>query len=328
MSKNAQSKQRKAVIYCRVLSAQQVTKGDGLNSQETRCREYAGFKGYQVIDVFRDEGVSGSLVTRPAMQTMLGFLQRTADDPHVVIIDDISRLARGLEAHIGLRAAINEAGGVLESPSIEFGEDSDSVLVENLLASVSQYQRQKNSEQVSNRMRARTLNGYWVFQTPVGYKYERVSGHGKVMQRKEPEASIIQEALEGYASGRFDSQAEVRRFLEPQPIMPTRNGKGEIHAWRITQMLTNPIYVGYIEVEKWNVALREGKHEGLIDFTTFEKIQEHIKGNAKAPARKDLNADFPLRGFITCECCGNGLTGAWSKGKYKHYAYYTNGLNA
>jgi len=36
----------------------------------------------------------------------------------------------------------------------------------------------------------------------------------------EPLASIIREALEGYASGRFDIQAEVKRWLEAQPEFP------------------------------------------------------------------------------------------------------------
>ncbi|MEO0763326.1 MAG: recombinase family protein, partial [Pseudomonadota bacterium] len=99
----------------------------------------------------------------------------------VVVIDDISRLARGLEAHLQLRAAIQDAGGILESPSIEFGDDSDSILVENLLASVSQHQRQKNGEQVKNRQRARVMNGYWTFPPPAGYKYDKVPGHGKLL---------------------------------------------------------------------------------------------------------------------------------------------------
>ncbi len=86
------------------------------------------------------------MINRPSMQDMLTFLKsHKKKQNHIVIIDDISRLARGLDAHIHLRTAINEAGGKLESPSIEFGEDSDSVLVENLLASVSQHQRQKNA---------------------------------------------------------------------------------------------------------------------------------------------------------------------------------------
>ncbi len=93
------------------------------------------------------------------MQAMLSFLRQRRKLGTVVIIDGISRLARGIEAHLQLRTVLIEAGGKLESSSIEFGEDSDSILVENLLASVSQLQRQKNGEQTINRMRARALNG-------------------------------------------------------------------------------------------------------------------------------------------------------------------------
>jgi len=152
----------KAVIYCRVSDTKQTTRGTGLHSQETRCREYAAFRGHDVVEVFTDDA-SGGLINRPGMQAMLAFLRKNRRHPHVVIIDDISRLARGVQAHLELRAALIKAGGVLESPSLEFGEDSDSQLIENLLASVSQHQRQKNGEQTLNRMRARALNGYWVF---------------------------------------------------------------------------------------------------------------------------------------------------------------------
>jgi hypothetical protein len=32
-----------------------------------------------------------------------------------------------------------------------------------------------------NRMRARMMNGYWVIAAPVGYRYEKTAGHGKVL---------------------------------------------------------------------------------------------------------------------------------------------------
>ena len=139
---------------------------------------------------------------------MLAFLQKTKEEC-VVIIDDINRFSRDVVVHWQLRALLAEAGGKLESPSIEFGEDSDSILIENLLASVSQHQRQKNGEQTKNRMRARALNGYWVFHAPPGYRYKQVQGHGNLMVRDEPLASIIQEALDGFATGRFETLAEV-----------------------------------------------------------------------------------------------------------------------
>jgi site-specific DNA recombinase len=316
----ARTTQQKAVIYCRVSNVKQTVRGDGLGSQETRCREYAKYRGHDVIKVFKDDS-SGSLIDRPGMQEMLAFIRKNRTHGLVVIIDDISRLARGLEAHLRLRADISRAGGTLESPSIEFGEDSDSRLVENLLASVSQHQRQKNGEQTANRMRSRALNGYWVFQAPWGYTYARAHGGGKIMVRSEPLASIIQEALEGFASGRFGSQAEVMRFLESHPKVP-RLAKGRVSNWQVTLLLTQPLYAGYLEVPRWNVSLRKGQHEGLISLETFNKIQDRLKGKARSPARVDINADFPLRGHLGCACCGHPMTANWSKGARQSYPYY------
>lgn len=193
---------RIAVIYARVSGAKQVREGDGLASQESRCLEYADYKNYDVIGVFKDD-VSGKFIKRPAMDEMLAFLRKHRSQNPVVIIDDISRLARGLDAHLKLRQSLSSAGGKLESPSIEFGDDPDRIMVENLLATVAQHQREKNGQQTKNRMRGRMMNGYWTFYPPLGYKYEKVSGHGKLLVPNEPNASIIKEGLEGYASGRF-----------------------------------------------------------------------------------------------------------------------------
>lgn len=311
-----------AVIYGRVSSKKQVTQGHGLHSQETRCREYAAHKGYEVIAAFSDD-MSGGNSARPGMMDMLAFLKKQKLKPTIVIIDDISRLARGLQAHLELRTLLAQVGGKLESPSIEFGEDSDSILVENLLASVAQHQRQKNAEQTVNRMRARLLNGYYCFQPPIGYRYERRSGEGNVLVRDEPHASTIQEALEGFASGRFDSQVEVKRFLESVPSYPKDLPDGTIRNQRITELLTRPIYAAYYEVPDWKVSLTKGRHEPLISYETYLKIQDRLEKGAKAPARKDINADFPLRGFILCDDCGKPLTACWSKSKTgKKHPYY------
>ncbi|MEM8950294.1 MAG: zinc ribbon domain-containing protein, partial [Pseudomonadota bacterium] len=82
-------------------------------------------------------------------------------------------------------------------------------------------------------------------------------------------------------------------------------------------------YAGYLEVPNWNVSLRKGQHEGLISFETFQKIQNRLSTGAKAPARKDISADFPLRGFVLCDDCCKPLTACWSKSKTgKKHPYY------
>ena len=162
----------------------------------------------------------------------------------------------------------------LESPSIEFGEDSDSRLVEHMLASVAQHQREKNAEQTSNRMKGRMMNGYSVFSAPVGYKYKKTGSHGKLLTRDEPIASIVKEALEGYASGRFSGQADIKRFLENQPEFPKDLPNGQIRQQKVTDMLNRVIYAGYMEHEPWGITRRKGHHEALISLETYETIQD------------------------------------------------------
>lgn len=310
-----------AVIYTRVSSAAQLKRGDGLASQETRCREFAAYKGYSVAEVFEDKGVSGGLVDRPGIKAMLSWLRNHRNDAPIVIIDDISRLARDLDAHLKLRAAIGSVGAQLESPSIEFGEDSDSQLIENMLASVSQHHRQKNAEQTRHRMYARMKSGYFCFFVPTGFKYVKGQGGGKVLARDEPTATLLQEALEGYASGRFDSQADVRRFLEPHLVF-SRDKDGAIHPQRVKNLLTNKIYAGYYEYKPWGIPLTKGNHPTLISWATFQKIQERLESGTTAPQKRATFDDFPLRGTIACGSCGHPMTGYWAKGRNKRYAYY------
>ena len=316
----ARQAHKKAVIYCRVSSAKQTTRGDGLASQETRCREYAQYRGHEVVKVFRDD-MSGSVTGRPGMKAMLSFLRANRKNPHVVIIDDISRLARGLEAHLKLRADIGTAGGTLESPSIEFGEDSDSQLVEHLLASVSQHQRQKNGEQTLNRMRARVSNGFWVFAAPIGYVYDRAPGGGRLLVKQEPLASIIRDGLEAYASDRISSPAELARYFESHAEFP-RCRHGVVLIEKVTVMLKQILYSGHVAAPSWDIGIRKGQHEGLISLETYNRIQEKLAGKVKAPFRVDISADFPLRGHILCDDCGHAMTACWTKGRDRLHPYY------
>ena len=312
-----------ALIYVRVSSKAQTKRGHGLKSQETRCREYAKFKGYAVIDTFSDD-LTGKVAARPGIDSMLEFIRANRRRRQfVVIIDDVTRWARSVRSHEDLRDSVIAAGGILESPNIKFGHDADTRLGEYVQATFSQHQREKNAEQTVNRMRARLLNGYWCYKPPIGYEHKTVSGHGKLIIRKEPVASIIQEALEGFASGRFETQVEVKRFLEGQADFPKCLPSGEIRNARVAELLNRVLYAGMVEAPKWNVSLRKGVHEGLISFEMFQKIQARLAKGGYAPARKDLDADFPLRGAVDCADCSNPLTASWSRSKTgKRHPYY------
>ncbi len=142
-----------------------------------------------------------------------------------------------------------------------------------------------------------------------------------MLVRDEPVASVDKEALEGYASGRFETQGEVKCFLDSSVHFP-KDKKGKVHPQRVIELLNRVLYAGYIDVEKWNIRLHPAKHEPLISFETFQAIQKRLNGQAKAPVRKDLQEDFPLRGFVTCACCNKPMTACYSSGRNGKYPYY------
>lgn len=306
----------------RVSSPAQLVRGDGLDSQERKCRDYAKYKGYNIVAVFSDN-YTGGTADRPGIKAMLGFLKsQQPEKRHVIIVDDLSRFSKDVVVHFGLRQTISDCGGVLETPSLELSDNADGKMQEGMIAVVNQHQREKNAEQTRDRMRGRMMNGYWALPKPIGYKYVSGHGPGRCLVRDEPYASIIQEGLEGFASGRFQTQAEVKRFFENQPTFP-KDRYGRVTAQRVKDILTRIVYSGHIEYAKWNVSLREGNHEGLISLETYRKVQDRLKGRAVAPARPDLNKDFPLRGHVRCSDCDGPLTAAYSRSKTgKHHPYY------
>ena len=310
------------ILYMRVSSQAQVEKGQGLGSQETYCRQFAAWKGYKVCAAFFDSGVSGARFNRDGIRDLLAFLRKHKGERRfVVIVDDISRMARDIRVHMALRDAVDECEGVMESPSMTFGTDSHGRYAEYMQALGAQYFREQNTEQTIKRQTARLMNGYWPFKPPFGYVQKKIEGHGKVMVPEEPFAAIIREALEGFASGRFQSQAEVARFFKGFPGFP-KNRFGEVTNEAANRILTRLLYAGYVEFPAWDVSLREGKHEGLITLETFNRIQDRISGGARVPARADISADFPLRGFVRCTC-GKPLTACWSTSKTgKKHPYY------
>jgi site-specific DNA recombinase len=77
-------------------------------------------------------------------------------------------------------------------------------------------------------------------------------------------------------------------------------------------MMEKVLYAGCVQHDRWGITLREGRHEGLISFETFLTIQDILSGRRerRPAARKDSKEDFPLRGFVVCDCCGRRMTSA------------------
>jgi len=262
-------------------------------------------------------------VDRPGMEGMLQFLEKhsTPEKPIAVIVDDIKRWARDVEVHFALRAAVEARNGVLESPNFKFGDSPEDKFYETIMAASSELERNQNKRQVIQKMKARLERGYWCFDEPPGMKYIKHPEHGKLLAPDEPKAGIIREALEGFASGRFPTKEDVRRFLAGKGFTH-RGESGIVYPEQVARILSRLLYAGCIEYKPWGVSIRKGHHQGLISMETYHRIQERLQENPRSSQRKDLHKDFPLRGFVLCSCCRQPMTAAWTQGRNQKYPYY------
>lgn len=257
---------------------------------------------------------------RPGMVALLNYLEKHSDKNYVVIFDDLKRFARNTFAHLTLRMTLKNYGATVECPNYRFDDTPEGMFIETMFATQGQLEAEQGKRQTQQKMKARLEKGFWVFFRPVGYKYVDGQGGGRVMVKDEPLASIVTTALEGFASGRFQTKAEVKAFLKSCPEYP-RGSNGKIHHQQLERLLTQ-VLPGHLKSDEWGVSLRKAQHLPLISLETFNKIQDRLNEKAYAPTRKDINADFPLRGAVACNDCEKPLTAYWSKGRNKKHPYY------
>ena len=171
------------------------------------------------------------------MIALLSYIDAQPDEDFVVLFDDLKRMNRDTRAFLDLHDAFRLRGVKVESSNFSFEETPEGEFAETVIAAQGALERKQNGRQVKQKMRVRTELGFWCHLPPVGYKFEKRPGTGKMLARDEPVASIVQEALEGYASGRFQTQAEVRVFLQNDPRFPRRKS-GRVSPERVSQLLT------------------------------------------------------------------------------------------
>ena len=312
---------KKAVIYLRVSTEEQVD-NFSLNTQEDICRKEALKRGYEIIEIFREEGRSAkTIIGRPVLISLLEYCRKHKKEIQAVFAYRLDRISRQTSDYLAIRKKLAENEISIISATEPTGDSPTEKLVETILAGFAQLDNDIRSERARNGLRARYLSGLISGKPPIGYMYQA----GFIV--KDPKNWDKIKAA-------WDLMATGTKSLRDMANVMNEWGLREIHGkkeYRLRAQTTNRIfrlkfYAGKLVSATYPEEVK-GQHVPMISEEQFYKVQAIIDGrnpNKIALAQRTFENDsFPLRRIVKCAKCGVGLTGAWSTGKMgKRYAYY------
>ena len=311
----------KIVIYCRVSSDRQVQHGNGLRSQEHTCRGYLKAKGHEAPQrVFKEEGVSGKDLNRPAFNEMIAYCAKHMKEGTIICADDMSRFTRSIYDMHDLYEYQRKFNIKFITPTSTLDETPAARLTLHIGAAADQYQREANKAQVDRRMGACIDEGLRCYgKPPSWYEYKN-----KVMVRFEPNASIVKDMYQEIADGSLaPTGGAIRDYLYKAGFIHKKTGLIQKPTKHVASKLLQEHIIkeasGFIKNTsgEWIVA----KHEAIIDESLAERVLVRITTKPKKATSYTKHTDrFPLRKFLKCACCGNNLTASVpNKGKYAYY---------
>jgi DNA invertase Pin-like site-specific DNA recombinase len=169
----------KAFGYLRVSGKSQV-EGLGFDRQIEKINGYAAITGIKIVQWFREEGVSGSLADRPALQEMMVALM--SDGVHTVLIEKLDRLARDMMVQENLLWDMKKQGITLISVAEpDFcSEDPTRILMRQIMGAIAQYDKTMIVLKLrAARQRARIKSGIREGAKPYGI----LDGEREIAQR-------------------------------------------------------------------------------------------------------------------------------------------------
>ena len=301
-----------AIIYIRVSTKEQL-QGYSLTFQERECKSFAERNDFKVIKIFAERGESAKTAKRPELQKLLEYITENKKDIDVIIVHKIDRLSRNVYETSNLGLIFSRLGIELKSATEHFDNTAVGKLTANLLSSMAQFDNDVRSERTSKGMKEALLSGRWVHIAPFGYKNQKdIDGKPNLVQ--DENAVYIRKAFK-YLNLEAFRQTEIVKKLK-------RDGLKRISKQFLNKILNNSLYAGIIEHKFLDKPVK-ALFEPIISEEEYYRAQGILHGKKRAvKPRLRINPDFPLRYFVRCPYCNKTLTGSWSTGRNKKYAYY------
>ncbi len=314
----------RAVAYVRVSTDDQAREGLSLEVQRRAIAGYCVSHGWDLLDIYADEGVTGAEWYRPGLQAILSqlpYVRRRAKTRaripppsgrpfDALVVFRLDRLSRDEGDIYEILRRLDAYGVAFRSATEPQYDDPD--YGRDLLGISSIFSarvRKMIGANVKAAMRHKAECGEWVGRTPFGYRMV----DKQLVPDQEPRyqgwsaARLVAQVFLWYVHDQVGTQECGRRLTAITQSGPSYN------AWSATdinRMLRKATYLGLIP---WNGQLLPGKHQPLVSKEVWERanaILTHRRGQLK---RVRVAERYLLSGILRCRLCGGPMTGHWHR---------------
>ena len=186
---------KQAIGYIRVSSAQQAQEGVSLEAQQAKIEQWCLANGYELVSVFKDEGISGKRMdTRQGLQDALATIKKG----NAFVFYSMSRVARSTKDMLSIGDLITKKRADMVSVIEDFDTTSASgKLMFQMLAVLAEFERNLVGERTASVLQNKKANRQvYTNQTPYGFK----AVNGRLEQVKQ-EVKVVAEIQQARAKG-------------------------------------------------------------------------------------------------------------------------------
>lgn len=288
---------KRAALYCRVSTDQQVDDGQSIQAQLQALQNHAEKKGYVIADKYIDDGVSGTLFNeRDELQRLLNDVRQKKVD--IICFTKLDRWFRNVRHYLNTQTILDDFGVPWEAIWERFETVSpQGRLMVNQMLSFAQFEAEQTGQRINQvfnykKTKHEVLSG----KVPFGYRIE-----DKHYVVDEENADIVRRAFSMYVES--GNMCETLRRLSETGMPKTQRA--------FKKLLQNRKYLG--EAYGYDDYLPP-----IIDKQTFETVQHMLSMNVKS---NHVN-NYVFTGLVWCSDCKRKMTGTTDKYKGSRYKVY------
>ena len=300
----------RAVIYTRYSSDNQ--REESIEGQLRECRAYCERNNITIVNTYADRALSAKTDNRPDFQRMIKDSAKGLFD--VIVVWKLDRFARNRYDSAHYKALLRKNGVKVLSATENISDGPEGIILESMLEGMAEYYSAELSEKVIRGHTENALKCRYNGGTPTfGYSIDK----DKCYQVNSVCAPVVLEIFTLYDKG--STMKEICDYLNEKGVTTVRGKAIDLNF--VSAVLHNRKYIG--EYSYREIIVPDGI-PALVPIDLFERVQERMAKNKKAPARHKAEDDYILTTKLFCGTCKSFMVGesGTSATKHRKYHYY------